>query len=242
MLPANFSVTQSLQSGFSTLLNYIPRLIGALIILIIGYFIAKVIGKLVTKLLEKVGFDQMMDRADITQYLARSGTNLTPSSLLGKVVFWFVFIIVLVMFASALGVPQIADFLNRMIAYIPNVFAAIVIIFLGMLLAKFISGIVRGITGSEPLAKLTNIVIIVYAVFMALVQLHIAAALTGPTFLIILGGISLAVGLSFGLGGRDFARSSIERFAASTQQPAQHAQGGPEQPPEGGQPYDQSQG
>ncbi|MGH3413599.1 MAG: mechanosensitive ion channel family protein [Marmoricola sp.] len=211
----SFSFMSSFQDAFSSLMNYIPQLIGALIILVIGYFIAKIIGTVITKLLEKVHFDDTMDRAGVKGFLDRSGTGLTPSSLLGKVVFWFIFVMVLVMFASALGVPQISAFLNQLIAFIPNIFAAILIIFLAALLGRFLAGIVRGLTGSEFLARAANIVIIVYAVFIALVQLHIAQALTGPTFLIILGGLALAFGLAFGLGGRDDAQALIHRMTES---------------------------
>lgn len=208
-------VLHSLGSAFTTLLNFIPRLIGALIILLIGWLVAKAISKLVTTLLQKVRFDQTMDRANINGFLQRTGTGLTASSLLGKVAFWFVFIITLTMFASALGVPQISGFLNEMVGYIPNVFAALLILFLAVLLGRFLSGIVRGVTNSEVLAKLTYWGIVIYAVFMALMQLHIAQQLTGPTFLIILGGISLAMGLAFGLGGRDQAKEAIDRFTRS---------------------------
>lgn len=211
-----FSVLDSLQNAFTSLLHYIPQLIGALLILLIGWLVAKAIDKLVTTLLQKLHFDQTMDRANINGFLRRTGTGLTASSLLGKIVFWFVFIITLTMFASALGVPQISGFLNQMIAYIPNVFAALLIIFLATLLARFLSGVVRGLSNSNGLAKLTYWAIVIYAVFVALMQLHIAQRLTGPTFLIILAGISLALGLAFGLGGRDQARAVIDRFASST--------------------------
>lgn len=101
-------------------------------------------------------------------------------------------------------------------AYIPNIFAALLIIFLATLLGRFLAGIVRGVSGSDTLAKLTYWAILIYAIFMALMQLHIAQQLTGPTFLIILGGIALAGGLAFGLGGRDQAKNAIERFTRST--------------------------
>ncbi|MGH3449035.1 MAG: mechanosensitive ion channel family protein [Nocardioidaceae bacterium] len=231
LLADGFSFSQPFENAFSTLMQYIPRLIGALIILLVGYIVAKVIGKLITTLLEKIHFNQTMERANLQQFLDRAGADLTPSSLLGKVVFWFVFIITLTMFASALGVPQISGFLNKMVGYIPNVFAAILIVFLAMLFGRFLAGIVRGFTGSAALGKATNLVIVIYAVFVALVQLHIAQQLTGPTFLIVLAGLALAFGLSFGLGGREQAKQMIERFASSSSQQQRPTQP-PQQPPE----------
>ncbi|WP_157182672.1 mechanosensitive ion channel family protein [Sciscionella marina] len=232
-----FSFTQPFQNAFSTLMQYIPQLIGALVILLIGFFVAKAIAWVVSKVLEKAHFNDAMQRANVQQFLERAGTGLTASVVLGKVVFWFVFIIALTMFASALGVPQISGFLNGMIAYVPNIFAALVIVFLAALLGRFLAGIVRGFTGSEVLAKATNTIILVYAVFVALVQLRIAQQLTGPTFLIVLGGVALAGGLAFGLGGRDDAQQLIHNLATRGQNNGGHskeepAQSRPETPDE----------
>lgn len=219
MTASDFSFTQSLQDAFTTLLNYIPRLIGALIIIIVGYFIAKFVGRLVTMLLNRINFDQTMERAGVQQFLARSGTGLTASVLLGKVVFWLVFVMAFTMFADALGVSAISSFLHDVLDYIPNIFAALAIIFLGMLFANFLAGIVRAASGSEGFARLTRYIVIVYVVFVALFQLHIAQALTGPTFLIILGGVALAGGLAFGLGGRDHAQAILDRTLNQQNQP-----------------------
>lgn len=216
---------QSLQDALGTLLNYIPRLIGALLVLLIGYIIAKVLAKGVTLLLQRLHVDDALSRFGVQRFLDRTGTKMTPATLLGKVVFWFVFIIVLTMFANALGIPAISGFLNQMIAYIPNVFAAIVIILLAVVLGRFLAGLVRGLSGSDSLAKATQVVIVVYGVFVALVQLHIAQALTGSTFLIVLGGLALAAGLAFGLGGRDEAKRLIEHLSHRVAATSPQAQG-----------------
>ena len=125
--------TQPFEDAFSKLLSFIPNLLGGLVILVVGYFVAKVLGKLVGKLLGRVGFDQWMERAGVSGVLQRSGTGLTASAMLGKVVFWFVFLISFTMFASALGVPEISNFMSDMLGYIPRIFAAIVIICLAAL-------------------------------------------------------------------------------------------------------------
>ena len=145
--------TQPFEDAFGKLLGFIPNLLGGLVILAIGYFVAKVLGKLVGKLLGKVGFDQWMERAGVSGILQRSGTGLTASAMLGKVVFWFVFLISFTMFASALGVPEISSFMSDMLGYIPRIFAAIVIICLAALFANFLAAIIRGATGNETLAK-----------------------------------------------------------------------------------------
>ncbi|WP_112246156.1 mechanosensitive ion channel family protein [Kribbella monticola] len=202
--------TQPFEDAFSKLLGFIPNLLGGLVILVVGYIVAKVLGKLVGKLLGKVGFDQWMERAGVSGVLQRSGTGLTASAMLGKVVFWFVFLISFTMFASALGVPEISNFMSDMLGYIPRIFAAIVIVCLAALFANFLAAIIRGATGNETLAKVGRYAILVYAAFAALTQLGIAVQLTGNTLLIVLGGAALALGLAFGLGGRELAGQALQ--------------------------------
>ncbi|MGW7683285.1 membrane protein [Kribbella sp. NPDC054772] len=201
--------TGPFEDAFSKLLSFIPNLLGGLVILVVGYFVAKVLGKLVGKLLGRVGFDQWMDRAGVSGVLQRSGTGLTASAMLGKVVFWFVFLISFTMFASALGVPEISNFMSDMLGYIPRIFAAIVIVCLAALFANFLAAIIRGATGNETLAKVGRYAILVYAAFAALTQLGVAVQLTGNTLLIVLAGAALALGLAFGLGGREMAGRAL---------------------------------
>ncbi|WBQ04296.1 mechanosensitive ion channel family protein [Kribbella sp. CA-293567] len=201
--------TQPFEDAFGKLLGFIPNLLGGIVILAIGYIVAKVLGKLVGKLLGKVGFDQWMERAGVSGILQRSGTGLTASAMLGKVVFWFVFLISFTMFASALGVPEISAFMSDMLGYIPRIFAAIVIVCLAALFANFLAMIIRGATGNETLAKVGRYAVLVYAAFAALTQLGIAVQLTGNTLLIVLGGAALALGLAFGLGGREMAAQAL---------------------------------
>ena len=130
---------------------------------------------------------------------------------MGKLVFWFIFIIAITMAADALGIPQVSAVLGQLIAYIPNIIAAILILILAALLANFLASVVRGATGSTLLGSIARYAIIVYAVFAALTQLGIAVELTAPTFLILLGAVALAAAIAFGIGGREVAREVIEK-------------------------------
>jgi small-conductance mechanosensitive channel len=202
---------QPLQDALSAFFSYIPQLIGAVIILVIGYVIARVLRAVVGRVLQGIGFDNWMERGGIKQFFDRAETDQTPASILGALVFWFVFIIAITMAADALGIPQVSEVLAQLIAYIPSVIAAILILILAALLANFVSGIVRGATGSDVLATVARYAIIVYAVFAALTQLGIAVQLTANTFLILLGAIALAVAIAFGIGGREVAREILEK-------------------------------
>ena len=202
---------EPLQQAISVFLSYIPQLIGTIVILIIGYIIARVLQAIVTRVLKSVGFEDWMERGGIKRFFEQAQTQETPSSILGKIAFWFVFIIAITMAANALGIQQISGFLNQLIAFIPSIFAAVLILLLAGILANFVSGIVRGATGSGLLGTVAQYAIIIYAAFAALTQLGIAVELTAPTFLIVLGAVALGAAIAFGIGGREVARDIVER-------------------------------
>src|SRR5918993_5268608 len=205
-------VLQSLQNTLDRFLEYIPQLIGAIVILVIGYIVARVLKAVVARVLQAIGFDGWMERGGIKQFFDRAQTRETPATVLGTLVFWLVFIIAITMAADALGIRQVSQVLGQLIAYIPSIIAAVLILVLAALLANFLSGIVRGATDSDILASIARYAIIVYAVFAALTELGIAVELTAPTFLIVLGAVALAAAIAFGWGGRDVAKDIIERY------------------------------
>ena len=210
----------------SAFLSFIPQLIGALIILLVGYLIAKALQAIVGRVLEGIGFDRWMERGGIKQFFDRADTKHTPHSILGRLVFWFVFFVAITMAADALGIPQVSAVLAQLIAYIPSIIAAILILILAALLANFLSSIVRGATGSDILASVARYAIIVYAVFAAVTQLGIAVELTAPTFLIVLGAVALAAAIAFGIGGREVAWDVIEKAYNRGQEEASSAAAG----------------
>jgi small-conductance mechanosensitive channel len=204
-------ILQSLQNTLDRFLEYIPQLIGAIIILLVGYLIARALQAVVARLLQAVGFDRWMERGGIKQFFDRAQTRETPATVLGKLVFWLVFIIAITMAADALGIKQVSEVLGQLIAYIPSIIAAILILVLAALLANFLAGIVRGATGSDLLSNIARYAIIIYAAFAAITELGIAVQLTAPTFLIILGAVALAAAIAFGFGAQGVARDIVEK-------------------------------
>jgi small-conductance mechanosensitive channel len=204
------AITQSLSDGLGAILGALPALIGALLILVIGFIIAKVLQGVVTRVLQSMGFEGWMEQGGIKQFFERSQTRQTPLSILGKLVFWLVFFIAITMAVDTLGISAISDVLAQFIAYIPQIIAAILILVLATLLANFVAGIVRGATGSELAGSIAQYGIIVFAAFAALTQLGIAEELIAPTFLILLGGVALAAAIAFGLGGQGVAKRVVE--------------------------------
>src|ERR671921_678866 len=200
-----------LRSGLDAFFAFVPQLIGAIVILIVGYIVAKILQAVVSRVLKAIGFDGWMEKGGIKQFFDRAQTRETPATVLGKLVFWLVFIIAITMAADALGIRQVSAVLAQLIAYIPSIIAAILILVLAALLANFLAGIVRGATGSDLLSNIARYAIIIYAAFAAITQLGIAVQLTAPTFLIVLGAAALAAAIAFGIGAQGVARDIVEK-------------------------------
>lgn len=206
----------SFTSALALIFAFIPKLIGFLVIILVGWLVAKALGKAVTFLLRKVGFDNFSNRIGLTRFEQRMGVHLDPADFLGQIVFWFIILIFLVPALESLGLTSITLILNELISYIPNVFVAILILFLGTLLATIVADIVRGAVATAGIgnpnvfAAISRWVIILFAALMALTQLEIATGLVLELFGAIVFGSALAFGLAFGLGGRDAAKRFIE--------------------------------
>jgi hypothetical protein len=211
------AIFTALTNALNLLLEFIPKLIGFLVILLVGWIVATLVSKGVTYLLRKVGFDRLSERIGLTRLEQRMGVRMDTAGILGTIVYWFLFLIFLVPAADALGVPAVSNILNELIAYIPNVFVAILVLFLGALGGTFVASLVRGATASANMGNpnlYTNIArwaVIGFAAIVALEQLKIAPSIMNILFTAIVGGSALAFGLAFGLGGQDTARRLLNR-------------------------------
>jgi hypothetical protein len=202
-------------NALNLLLTFIPRFLGFLVILLVGWIIASVVSRVLTLLLRKVGFDRLSDRIGLTRLEQQIGVRTDTAGILGKIVYWFIFLIFLVPATDALGIPTVSAVLSGLVAYIPNVFVAILVLFLGTLAATFVADIVRGATArignSLIFAGIARWAIIGFALLIALEQLQIAPALINVLFTAIVGAVALAFGLAFGLGGRETAQRWLAR-------------------------------
>jgi len=211
------AILSALAHALDLLLVFVPLLLGFLLILLVGYIIASLVSKAVTFLLRKIGFDNMANRIGLTRIEQRMGVKLDPAGVLGKIVFWFLFLVFLVPATNALGLTAVSGILNTLIAYIPNVFVAILVLFLGTLAATFVPDIVRGATATANIgnpnlfANIARYAIMGFAALIALEQLQIAPALLNILFTAIVGTAAIAFGLAFGLGGQETARKWLNR-------------------------------
>ena len=211
-------IAEPVRQMLTRIMAYIPVLLGALVILIVGWIVAKALRQLVDWLLKTVRFDTLADKAGITGILRKGDLKITAREVVSGLVYWLVVIMVLVMVVNALGLPKASDILASLFAYIPKVIAALFVLVVAMFLASFVSGIVRTAAGNanlprpEIFAGVSRWAIIIFAATIALEELGIASLLVTATFNIILGGVCLALALAFGLGGKEAAARYLEEL------------------------------
>ena len=211
------AILTALANALNLVLTFIPKFLGFLVILLVGWIVASVVSRALTFLLRKIGFDRLSNRIGLTRLEQQMGISMDTAGVLGKIVYWFLFLIFLVPALDALGLTTVSAILSGLVAYIPNVFVAILVLFLGTLLATFVADIVRGATASANIgnptifAGIARWAIIGFAALVALEQLQIAPALINVLFTAIVGALALAFGLAFGLGGRETAQRWLNR-------------------------------
>lgn len=201
MFAINFQ--QGFNDAWSRVAEFIPKFFGFLVILVVGYFIAKAIGKIVDKVLERVGFDKAVERGGIKKALERS--KYDASSILGKLVFYALFLIVLQMAFGVFGTNPVSDLLTSVVAYLPKVIAAILIIVIASAIAaavrEIVSASVGGLSYGKAVANGAGAAILVIGAFAALDQLRIAPAIVTGLFYALLAIVAGSAIIAIGGGG-----------------------------------------
>jgi hypothetical protein len=227
--------TTRLQYSLAQLGEFVPAMLGALVILFAGYLLAKLIERGTTRLLRRVRLNEMLARGGVMHAVERSGSHVNPARVVANLLFWFVMFSVLLVAANALGLESLANVFSELVSYIPSVIAAIVIVIVGIVLGGFVGGLIMAsagaLHGGTTLARVGRGGVIVLAVFMSLQQLGIAPDIVTTAFAILFGAVALAMALAFGLGNRELAgevtrewymryraeRAAIEREVAAEQ-------------------------
>jgi hypothetical protein len=205
-----------LKAGFLQLAQLLPPLFFALVILVAGFVVARMVERLADAVLGTLQFDRSAERWGVQEAVERTGVHLRPTRVVGKLLFWLVMLVVILLASAALGVRNVNDVFASLVGYIPSVFAAIIVIVFGMLLGEFVRALILasagGVDGVPTLAKLAKAVVIVISVFMALQQMGVAAEIVSTAFTLILGAAALAFALAFGVGNTRLAGEITRRW------------------------------
>ena len=225
----------SIGGAMAMFFSIIPRLVGFLLILIIGWFIAFLIGKAVAALLHAVRFNTLADRAGISGFAKQMGVNQDASQFMASVIKWFIHLIVLVVAFDELGLLAVSAVLTQFLLWLPNLVVALVVVVLGGLAAEAVYGLARGaaveadFARPELVAKIAKAAVWIFTIVIAINQIGIAVTLINTLFMGLVAALALALGLAFGMGGKDTAarivskwygergerKSAIERVAGS---------------------------
>lgn len=203
---------------WAIVLEFLPRLLLAVVVFLLGLLAAHFLKSAVERLIKVLRVDELVEKLEIKALLLQAGIKLNVGAFFGWIVKWFVIIFALIAAADVLEWEQVAIFLDKVVDYIPNVFVAVIILLVGMILGSFVQGIVRTsveaakMQSAEFVAGVAKWSIIVFSFMAALVQLGIAESLIQVLFTGFVAMLALAGGLAFGLGGKQHAARALDRL------------------------------
>ena len=206
---------QSVWEGF---IGYLPNILGAIIVLIVGWVIAVGLQKLITQILRALRIDPALDRAGLGKFFERAGIKMDFAGWIGTFVKWFLIFVFLLAVVDILQLPAVTDFLRSILAYVPNVIAAVLVLLVAVWLANILGKIVQAsvsvtnIKASIFLGTITSWSILIFGIFAALIQLGIAPGLLQTIITGLIAMIAIAGGLAFGLGGKDYAAHLMQKL------------------------------
>jgi hypothetical protein len=200
------------------LVDLVPNLIGAVLIFIVGLFVAEGLGRLVTQVTKKLYVDRAIQVTGLRSILEKIGFKLEISKALGLLITWFLYAVILVAAADILGLTQISEFLGSVVLYIPHVIIAVVILIVGLIVSNFIFTLVKETAAAakleapEFLANVAKWSILIFTFMATLIQLRVATELLQILFTGLILMVALAGGIAFGLGGKDKAKDIVEKM------------------------------
>lgn len=205
--------SQSFVAAMTTLwtkiASFIPDLIAALLIVLLGLVVAKVTDTLLSKGFAKIGLDRLMSGAGVAKLLGRAGIAAPVSQVIGKIAYWFIVLTFVISAAETLGLARVSSTLDAFALYLPKVFGAALILLAGLLLSHIVNGIVRGAAESigvdyaQGLGRFAQGLLVIITVSLAIGQLQIETALLNTVIAIVLVSFGAAAALALGLGSRE---------------------------------------
>jgi len=212
-------LTLSFQNLWVGVVNFVPNLVVALVILVVGWLIGALLGRAVWQVFKSLKIDEALRRAGFESFLRRGGVELDSGAFVGALVKWFVILVFLVAAFDILGLSQVNAFLQDVVlGYLPRVIVAALVLLVGGVVGDVVGRVVvtaaRGanVSSAHFAGAIAKWAVWVFAILVALSQLGIAAAFSQTLFTGVVIAVSLALGLSFGLGGQEAASRFIERL------------------------------
>lgn len=196
----------------------LPKIIGAILILLIGWIIAKLLKKAIVKLLKIIRLNTLSEKVGIEKFLKEGGLKKTAADLIGSLFYWIIMLTVILAVFNSLQLNSAKELFNSIILFIPNIIVSLIILLFGLYAAKFISTVLSSSLKNMKdkaaglIEKIAYYSIVIFTVFLVLGQLKIAQSIITNAFILAFGGICLAFGLAFGLGGKESAAEVLKNI------------------------------
>jgi hypothetical protein len=217
------TLSRTLGDFFNTLVMFLPRVLSMLVIIVAGFLAALVLKVIVRRIFGIASFRKYCDSAGLTQMMRKAALP-PPVDFLGEVVFWVVWIVFIVLGIDALGISALREQISRFFMFLPQIFVAMVVLFIGLLIANFFSRatLLAATNANNPsarlLSSLVRLLIIIFFVTMALEQIGLGRRVVLIAFSLAFGALMMGSAIAFGLGGRDVARRFLERQFAQKEE------------------------
>lgn len=208
---------ESVKAIFVRVANFLPSLIGAILILVVGWIVARLAQRVLVRFLKTIRLDDISQRVRIAEVLQKGDIKYTLSELLGVFLYWLVVLATLLAALNALGLTVAAGLLERVLGYVPDVLAGAIVLVLGLFLAALVGGVVQtaaanvGIAQARGLGQIVRVVVIVFATVIAL-EKFFSSVIIQTTFTIVLSAVAFAAALAFGLGCKEIAGKTVSDF------------------------------
>lgn len=210
------AVVEATSNMLVSIALFLPNLVGAILLFILGYVLSNWLKKITTQIFAGLNLTQMFKNTSVQKFLKKAELSTKVENVLGETVKLLTLLIFFVASVNLLGLTTVTLILNNILAYIPNVFAAVLVLAIGTIIAGLVERLVKGslgtvdVTTSRLLAKLSSYTIIIFTVLATLSQLRIAASFVNTLFTGFVAMLALGLGLSLGLGSKDLVKKLLE--------------------------------
>lgn len=212
------AIMTSLSQAMAMLFSAIPKILGFVVILLVGWLLASLVERGVAALLRTIHFNDLSERSGFADFVRKMGADTDSSGMIGSITKWFIRLIALVVAFDALGLPAVSDVLRQLLLWLPNAVVALVVLVIGGLAARALGNLVRGAAAEgglgnpQFLSKVASTLVWAFAIVVAVNQIGIATELVNTLFMAVVGAVALALALAFGLGGRETASRIVQRW------------------------------
>lgn len=205
------NIADSFAGVISKFIDIIPNIVGALVVLIIGFFVAKLLLKLVRQLLKAIKLETLSQKLSIDEKIKAAGIHTSLSTVLAGLIYWIILLVFISAAAQALNIDAVTDFVSKLISWLPAIFAGLAIMIVGVMAAEALGRVLENVKYGKTYKTVVRWFILIIALITALEQIGLDISFLTENVQIVVAGIALAFGLAFGLGGKDKAKNFLDK-------------------------------